>query len=121
MAKVLNIKDCNYKVPSGAVYVGRAVSRYNLPASKWGNPFRMNDPLLPAGLTREGKRKAVVAEYESYLMNTVAGKELLKSLPEIKNKNLVCWCHTWDGQGNNPMYCHADILLELANQPPPKP
>ena len=41
MSRVLNIKDFNYKVPSGAIYVGRAMSRYNLPASKWSSPFRI--------------------------------------------------------------------------------
>ena len=110
MPKVLNIKDCGYKVPSGAVYVGRAMPRYALRNSKWGNPFKMNDSLLPS---REGKRKAVIDEYRLWIIKQ---PKLMDSLSELKGKDLVCWCHSWDGQGDNPMFCHADILLKLANK-----
>jgi len=33
--------------------------------------------------------------------------ELLAALPELRGKDLVCWC--------SPLPCHADVLLELAN------
>ncbi|KKN09093.1 hypothetical protein LCGC14_1050040 [marine sediment metagenome] len=112
MAKVLNIKDCGYKVPNGAIYVGRAVPRYNL-SSKWGNPFTVRDPLLPHGLSKKDKHKLVVDEYKSYLLDNPC---LLAHLSDLRGKDLACWCHTWDGKGENPRYCHADILLELANQ-----
>ena len=36
---------------------------------------------------------------------------LLKDLPELKGKDLVCWCA--------PAPCHADILVELANPEEP--
>ena len=84
------------KIPSDAIYVGRP--------SKWGNPFKMNDPLLPAGLSREGKRKAVIAEYKRYILRD---KDLIAQLVELRGKDLVCWCA--------PLPCHANILLELAN------
>lgn len=45
-----------------------------------------------------------------------AGQELLKDIEELRGKDLVCGCHAWDGTGLNPRYCHADILLELANK-----
>ena len=93
--KVLNKKTD--KIPPDAVYVGRP--------SKWGNPFRMNDPLLPVGLSRLGKRRAVIAEYRTWLLKD---KVLMDALPELKGKDLVCWCA--------PLPCHADVLLELANQ-----
>jgi hypothetical protein len=51
--------------------------------------------------------------YRDYILDN---PRLLKALPELKGKDLVCWCHTWDGQGDNPMYCHADVLLEMANK-----
>jgi hypothetical protein len=31
-------------VPPGAVYIGRKIARYGLPASKWANPFRSSHP-----------------------------------------------------------------------------
>jgi len=100
MPKVLN-KRAN-EIPPDAVYVGRP--------SKWGNPFRMNDPLLPAGLSRMGKRRAVIAQYKEWLPKQA---DLMKALPELKGKDLVCWCA--------PLPCHADVLLELANKKTPTP
>lgn len=32
------------------------------------------------------------------------------ALPELRGKNLACWCAL-----DQP--CHADVLLELANRP----
>ena len=95
MPKVLNKRTNG--VPDGAVYVGRP--------TKWGNPFKTNDPLLPSGLTKEQKRQAVVDEYRRYIL---ARPSLLADLLELKGKDLVCWCA--------PLPCHADVLLELANK-----
>lgn len=36
--------------------------------------------------------------------------KLVKRLPELRGKNLACWCAL-----DRP--CHADVLLALANQP----
>jgi hypothetical protein len=93
--KVWNKRDPN--CPKDAIYVGRP--------SKWGNPF-------PIG--KQGNRADVIRQYKDYL----AVKMDLKQLdPEaLRGKDLVCWCHNWDGQGKNPLYCHADILLEIANK-----
>ena len=35
--------------------------------------------------------------------------KLIKRLPELRGKNLACWCKL-----DRP--CHADVLLEIANQ-----
>lgn len=35
---------------------------------------------------------------------------------ELAGKNLACWCPLVDTDGN-PVPCHADVLLELANTP----
>lgn len=85
------------KIPINGVYVGRP--------TKWGNPFTIKDPLLPYGLSRREKHQAVVDEYRRYIMSN---QGLLEALPELKGKNLVCWCA--------PLPCHADVLLELANR-----
>src|SRR3990167_8003420 len=36
----------------------------------------------------------------------------------LRGKNLACWCPLVDERGN-PVPCHAAVLLELANLPPP--
>lgn len=40
--------------------------------------------------------------------------EVLRRLPELRGKNLACWCPL-----DQP--CHADVLLELANSDRPAP
>lgn len=74
-------------IPFGAVYVGRP--------SKWGNPYEIG---------KDGNRAAVINKYRAYL----ASSHLCNDLRELRGQNLVCWCA--------PQSCHADILLEQANQ-----
>ncbi len=75
-------------VPEGAVYVGRG--------SKWGNPYVLG---------RDGNRLSVCLMYLRHLERS---SDLLKSLRELKGKDLVCFCA--------PKLCHADFLLLLANK-----
>jgi hypothetical protein len=79
--------------PSGAIKIGRG--------SKWGNPFdwRGNKKTIPVK-----DRSEAIARYEAYLL---AKPELLQSLPELKGKDLACWCA--------PEACHGDVLLRYAN------
>lgn len=98
--RVLNkLKD---KIPPDAIYVGRP--------SKWGNPFKLNDPLL-YGLPKEEKRRLVINEYRKWLLGDPSLVRECGEPPdpsELKGKDLVCWC--------TPLPCHADVLLELANK-----
>lgn len=97
--RVLNIKDCpGHKIPNNAVYVGRAVPSYGLKASKWGNPYVV---------TKSFPREVAISEYRKYLLSEPT---LINALPELKGKDLVCWCA--------PLPCHADVLLEMASSPP---
>jgi hypothetical protein len=80
-------------VPPNAVYIGRAMPRLGLPASKWANPFRIG---------RDGTRDAVIAKYRDWIRQQ---PELLAALPELVDKDLACWCA--------PMPCHGNVLLEL--------
>jgi len=48
-------------------------------------------------------REEVIMEYKLYLH--LSG--LINDIEELRGKDLVCWCA--------PLPCHADILLELAN------
>jgi hypothetical protein len=86
-AKVLN--KCRDVVPAGAVYIGRP--------SKWGNPFVIG---------RSMTRAESVERYRAWLANQ---PHLLAALPELRGRDLVCWC--------SPEACHGDVLLELANEP----
>ncbi len=92
MPKVLNKrKDV---IPPGAIYVGRP--------SKWGNPFKIGDLMIGIPMSRE----VVILRYKAMVLAT-----LLKNphyLDELKGKDLICWCA--------PLPCHADVLLELANE-----
>lgn len=67
---------------------------------KWGNPYVVGV---------HGRRKEVIQLYREYLEGR---PDLLASLQELHGKTLGCWCA--------PLPCHADVLLELANDPPAK-
>lgn len=65
--------------------------------SDWGNPFE-----TPA----DGTRDEVCDNYAQHYLPFKPS--LLKKIPVLKGKVLVCWCH--------PLRCHGDHLAELANQ-----
>lgn len=89
-------------LPPHTKYVGRG--------SRWSNPYRIGElhPVSGEPMTRE----QVVTLYEEYIKSEIAEGRL--SLAPLWGWNDACWCHDWDGEGENPRYCHADILLELA-------
>lgn len=62
----------------------------------WGNPFEM-----PA----DGDRETVCENYAAHYLPYKAS--LLKKIPALKGKVLVCWCY--------PEQCHGDHLAMLAN------
>jgi hypothetical protein len=76
-------------------YIGRAMPRFGLAASKWANPFR-------AGY--DGERREVIAKYGRWLSGE---PELMAALPELREKTLGCWCA--------PQPCHGDLLMRLPN------
>ena len=86
MMRVLNMR--HGPAPAGSVYVGRP--------SKWGNPFEIG---------KHGDRQMVVAAYRSWVCDQ---PKLMQAMHELRGRNLVCWCA--------PLACHADVLLEIANQ-----
>ena len=53
---------------------------------------------------RDGDRTAVIARHEAWLRDQ---HELLRSIGELRGKDLVCFCA--------PAPCHGDLLLRLAN------
>lgn len=69
--------------------------------SKWGNPHLFGE----AGLDTMAK---VVAAFETDLRAGRLRFTVDDVRAELAGRNLACWC----GQGP----CHADVLLEVANQ-----
>jgi hypothetical protein len=86
--QVLNKKQfgVNFHWPPNAVYVARP--------SKWGNPYPVE---------RYGRRNAIRL-YKVWLHE----EGPIDDIHELKGMDLVCFCA--------PLPCHADYLLELANE-----
>ena len=85
-------------VPDGALYIGRH-TRNGWACSKWHNPFRVGP---------DGDRAEVIRKYRAWVCDE---PELMAALPELRGKDLICWCA--------PLACHGDVLLELARQERP--
>jgi len=84
MCKVVHFKKESYDI-----YIGRP--------SKWGNPFSHKTGTLAE--FKVSTREESIEKYEDYLLSR---KDLMDSLPELKNKILGCWC--------KPSKCHGDVL-----------
>ena len=85
-----------WKMPEGAVYVGRP--------TQWGNPFRVSE------ISRE--RCIELYRYEIERLNGgIVGFNVPWVQSKLRGKALACWCAL-----DQP--CHADVLLELANADP---
>ena len=112
-----------WRKPPGAVYVGRG--------SEWGNPFPTHEPARDAhGDVIPGRKVEVRSAREAVNLyaNMISpyrhhGKtsgldNLLISLAhmgeiqkQLRGKDLMCWCPL-----DQP--CHADFLLQVANEDP---
>ena len=71
--------------------------------SNWGNPYTDAQRQVEAcdpGL--------LVALFRDWITKSSDAQSRRDDLPELRGKNLACWCPP--GQP-----CHADVLLELAN------
>ncbi|MGQ4338050.1 DUF4326 domain-containing protein [[Kitasatospora] papulosa] len=95
--------------PSGAKYVGRP--------SRWGNPF----PACGDSV----EERAAVTGFFGHLINTRSAHphpEHVVPYPsddeirdELRGRDLMCWCPL--PEPGQPDYCHAAVLLKLANAP----
>jgi len=77
------------------VYIGRAVPESGREASKWGNPFVLEEDT-------DAERERVLAIYRAWIVDQ---PDLMSSLEELRGKRLGCWCA--------PKKCHGDVLVEL--------
>lgn len=108
-----------WRMPEGAVYVGRP--------TLYGNPFRPveiqgkwivlddNDvDYEPYHNTKASAISRSVDLFNNDLTYWLGGRAdyqpgLREAVEKLRGKNLACWCPL-----DQP--CHADVLLELANQ-----
>jgi hypothetical protein len=77
------------------MYIGRLNNNLGLPASKWMNPFTVED----------WGREECLVKYERYLQHS---PDLLSEIGELEGKQLGCYCV--------PEQCHANILLKVLKQ-----
>lgn len=93
-------------MPENAVYVGRP--------SCWGNPY-----VVTPGLTAE----EAVQRYRKEV--TMRAGTIARIRDNLRGKNLACWCGLCDRHKSGKPFgepcaecppCHAEVLLELANQ-----
>lgn len=77
------------------IYIGRACNRggWNLPQSKWHNPFTVKE-----------HGTAACALYETY----IRASPLIHDIEELRGKILGCWC--------SPNMCHGDILCKILGE-----
>jgi hypothetical protein len=103
-----------WRKPDGAVVVSRP--------SKWGNPWRVvehpmgwgiqherSTALIAAWPTRHGAAAQAVSFYCRALQTGQLEVVPLEVTRELAGRDLACWCPL-----DQP--CHADVLLEIANQ-----
>jgi len=106
-------------LPEGAAYVGREVKRYGLKASPLASPFRIGEANTCPSLG-DGKRLSRRGAVEAYRMalDYAPGEPVLTELARLRalasggDLLLLCWCETWDGTGEAPGKCHAEVIRE---------
>src|SRR5262245_31160786 len=111
--RILRSRSLGWRMPPDTIYVGRP--------TKWGNPWIV----WPDGKTPESywcssragdragpfktKREALLMALEKYRLHAAVLGKGSGGFSELRGKNLACWCPL-----DQP--CHADVLLELANE-----
>ena len=95
-----------WRMPVGAIYVGRP--------GPWGNPWRVDAWI---GLTA-----LVAVSYFSEWLSSGYPRGfarrhqwILEHLPELRGKDLVCWCGDWTLGDPDPPACHGVVIMRLAN------
>jgi hypothetical protein len=100
-------RTLGWRMPEGAVYVGRP--------GRWGNPYRVGET-NPA--TYDEYTAADVVDLYRRSVKFWWPKEYAEEARQLlAGRDLVCWCPLVNEHGNR-VPCHADVLLELANSGP---
>ncbi len=82
-------------MPPDAIYVGRP--------TVWGNPYVVGSQLLDGTTLTATKAVELYAQHVREVFDRITVRS------RLGGKNLACWCPL-----SQP--CHADVLLELANE-----
>lgn len=121
-------REKGWRMPENAIYVGRP--------TKFGNPWGIGADGLVLGpgmyfsADPDMTRAHIVAMYADWLeLGELAPalmcgtryprlveqrQAILDALPDLRGRDLACWCPLVDEHGQR-VPCHADALLELAN------
>lgn len=103
-----------WRMPENTVVVSRP--------SIWGNPWKLTEFYRPGRNTPQEAQAEAVRMFRAAVGGFVSNGAycaprahpdsrigvILARLPELRGKNLACWC-----KPGTP--CHADVLLEIAN------
>lgn len=113
-----------WRMPEGSIYVGRGSAYGNPfrvyrhcrgPGGDWGveDTGRFNLPCGHGWTTKSGAAAVAVNLYRSALARAFPADSAYRYylVEALRGHDLVCWCPL-----DSP--CHADVLLELANDPP---
>jgi hypothetical protein len=91
------------------IYIGRAMPRSGLKASKWANPVKVDHNGLEWALLW----------YERMIMEHLDTPGFREELAEVRGKTLACWCPGKCGDyltTDDEEICHGQILLRLAEE-----
>ena len=91
-----------WKMPPDTVKVTRP--------GPWGNPFTVRPGVKDSPRCVPTAEDAVACYREMFNYPGETADWLREHLPELRGKNLACWCKPGEP-------CHADVLLEIANRP----
>jgi hypothetical protein len=97
--KVVCLKRKNGKIVQDSdIYIGRRMTMggWNLPESKWANPYGLKDYSLSDSLNK----------YEKKIRND---SELMNAISDLTGKVLGCWCKGKRADDR----CHGDILVKI--------
>lgn len=132
--RVQRRRTAGWRKPEGAVYVGRGSKWGNpctqvrypaLDGSEWERESRLNktsgqyhafvhpDKTVTSHLVKDATREQAVAMFRDWLKQMPSLAAAVRA--ELAGRDLMCWCPLVDAEGK-PVPCHADVLLELANQ-----
>lgn len=92
-----------FVMPANTVYVGRG--------TYWGNPWRVSIPEKTCkNMTAYALVPTAEIAVEKYRCLCAMPSFIARAVEMLRGKNLACWCPP-----DRP--CHADLLLEIANNP----
>jgi hypothetical protein len=100
---VYSMRKGSDPIPPDAVYVGRP--------TQFGNPFSVKSGTGD----KHGAHAAVVARYREWIASDEATVIRQRAVRDLAGRDLVCWCQSPSDE--NPLPCHATVLLEIANPP----